>query len=63
MAKSESEEDGVSGEEAKNFLQALVVDLRAEAGRSFDYDNELIQLSYLLHPFFRGNPVVLVNSK
>lgn len=61
-AKCLFEEEGATAAEAKKFLQALVVNLRADAGPSFDYDNDMIQLSYILHPFFRGNLVKQVHS-
>ena len=41
--------------DVKRFLQALVDDLRAEAGRGFDFNNDVIKMSSILHPFFKGD--------
>lgn len=48
--KSEKENDDV-----KRFLQALVDDLQVEAGAGFNFNNEVIKLSSILHPFFKGD--------
>lgn len=46
-------EDGV----AKRFLQALSDNLRAETGEAFNFNDEAIKLSSILHPYFKGDLV------
>ena len=50
LNKLAAEEDGL----AKDFLQALSDNLKAEAGNAFNFNDDAIKLSSILHPYFKG---------
>lgn len=51
LNKLATEDDGP----AKEFLQALSDNLKAEAGTAFNFDDDAIKLSSILHPYFKGD--------